>query len=83
MHSVFGIGIKRIKNKVISSKIDTFISVLSYFISKQVWIFQEKKFSKKIVPKKFSGVTCTTHIFLFGLDKDFEHKIVNFSYPCN
>ena len=42
MHSVCGIVSKRIK-----SRLDPFISVLSYFISKQVRIFHGKKLSDK------------------------------------
>ena len=42
------------------------------YISTQVWIVQEKKFSKKkkdptyLPTLFFQGVTWTTHIFLFG-----------------
>ena len=49
MHSVFGIGSKIIK-RVLSSKIDPFISVLSYVIHFQAGLNIPRKKVKKIVP---------------------------------
>ena len=65
MHSVFGL-----KQGYICKK-RPFISVLSYFISKQVWIFQEKVLKKKLyptyLPEYFSGCNLNHKYFLFGL----------------
>ena len=57
MHSVFGIGSKRIK-----TRLDPFISVLSCFISKQVRNFQEK--IVYYLPDFFSGFNLN-HTYFF------------------